>query len=162
MTGTLAYEIGAAFFLAVLIMGGSMMRGLFPAELFKNIKLAAILGIAGLAGMGAYQSLPANWSEVFSRGTGPASGVPEQPAANHVAPAKLATAPGRIRDTPYVITVKPEQLHDAPAADQPQPEVPVIVRPNEDSDRPDSRSKRVVKSVGRLLRLGHKKDNEDR
>jgi hypothetical protein len=154
MTDTLAYEIGAAFFLAVLLMGGSMTRGLMPAGLFKNIKLAVIVIVVGLAGMMAYQNLPSAWGRFVSEGSSAEkSVVQEQPAAKPTTP-KHSAAAGKIREVETVITAKPEE----PAAEQ--TDGPVIVRPAEDSEK-ESRSKRVVKSVGRFLHLGHKKDDGD-
>ena len=160
MTSTLAYEIGAAFFLAVLLMGGSMMRGLFPQGLFKNIKLAVIVLVAGLAAMAAYQNLPSAWGSAFSQG-GTAGTVQTQPVTPQPAP-KHPPAAGKIRDAEYVIKAKPQDVGDAlEAAPTQAQDGPVIVRPSEDADKPESRSRKVVKSVGRILHLGHKKDPAD-
>jgi hypothetical protein len=38
VTDTLAYEIGAVFFLAVLFMAGTLTRDLFPKGILKTVK----------------------------------------------------------------------------------------------------------------------------
>jgi hypothetical protein len=54
MMQTFAYEIGAAFLLAALLMGASFMRGFFSAEFLKNVRFAVIGLAVVLLGIAAY------------------------------------------------------------------------------------------------------------
>jgi hypothetical protein len=183
MTDTLAYQIGAVFFLAVLFMAGTLTSGLFPKGVFKTVKLSMLVMAALLVGFVAYRRLPD-----ISTVPGFTSSRPTQ------IPAERVPAPGltiKQSDAPRPATkirkvqiiqqaapapgATPEPQEIVPAADPPST---VLEPQTEESPPPSSvgessapvqswrvapvqesgnRVKQAIKSVGHFLHLGHDK-----
>jgi len=185
MTDTLAYQIGAVFFLAALFMTGTLTRGLFPTGIFKNLKLAMFLVAALMVGFVLYLRLP-DISSVLDL---TALSTPEAPAQEAPAPAVVIKQRGALRPATKAQDV--QVIHQAePALDatsQPQgspnpvvdPRPPTLSPPQSNASSPPSsvredsalagswravpaqesgnRVTRAMKSVGHFLHIGHEK-----
>jgi hypothetical protein len=176
MTDVLAYQIGAVFFLVVLFMVGTMTRGLFSADLFKNIKLTVFVVVALLVGFFVYHDLPDLSSYLnfdFNKPAGTAQAPEPAPAPAPVTPAvavKRASAPrpavkmGEVRiiqpaDPEPEVAVQPAAVV-VPPSPVSQPSVIAETRalPAKEVVAPESgnRVKKAINSVGHFLHLGHK------
>jgi hypothetical protein len=183
MTDTLAYQIGAVFFLAALCMAWTLTRDLFPRGVLKTVKLSMLVAAALLVGFVVYRRLP-DISSVFdfasSRSTEtPAQGAPAsavtikqsdaQPPATKIRKAQI------IRQAAPALDAAPEPQETIPAADPPS----AVSQPQTDASSPPSsigetsasvqswratpvqesgnRVQRAIKSVGHFLHIGHEK-----
>jgi hypothetical protein len=180
MTDVLAYQIGAVFLLAVLFMVGTMTRGLFSADLFKNIKLTVFVVVALLVGFLAYRNR-ADISSIFNFDSqaqvkapapapAPQSKAPAGTAARSSAP-RPAVRIGEVRiiqpadpepDIPVQTAEAPKPAVVGPPPSplpQPHPVVspPAVIAETSAPAAPESgnRAKRAIRSVGRFLHLGH-------
>jgi hypothetical protein len=184
MTDTLAYQIGAVFFLAVLFMAGTLTRGLFPTSIFKNVKLTTFTVAALLVGFVAYRGLPdiSHVLDFTPRGT---TQAPAQASASSGVATKQSSAPRPVTKIREVQTMQgTPALH---AASQPQrtskavvdPPLPIVSQPQSAPSSPPSsvgegsasaeswratpaqesgnRVKLAIKSVGHFLHIGHEK-----
>jgi hypothetical protein len=182
VTDTLAYEIGAVFFLAVLFMAGTLTRGLFPKGILKTVKLSMFAVAALLVGFLAYRKLPDISSFDF------------KPSRSAQTPAQGAPAPGvaikqndatgaarKIRKTqisheaPSAVDAVPEpQETSIPAVDPPSavsrlqtdasspPSVGETSAPIQSwratpAQEPRNPVKRAIKSMGHFLHIGPEK-----
>jgi hypothetical protein len=150
MMSTIAFEIGAAFLLAVLLMHLSS-RGMLP-EILKHVRFVAIAAVLFIAGIALYRWLPnfdfwpsaAPAPAVVAPVAIPAKGGPIRP----IAPSPRATI--REVETPVEIAPPPPakpQAAEPPAALE---EAPVPEKGN--------RVKRWMRSVGRALHPSREKD----
>jgi hypothetical protein len=174
MTDVLAYQIGAVFFLVVLFMAGTMTRSLFPAGLFKNIKLTVFVVVALLVGFLVYRDLP-DLSSYFNfdfnnkpAGTAQAA-VPEPApvapavAVRHSSAPRPAVKMGEVRiiqpaDPEPELAVQPTAVvAPPPPVSQPSVIAETRVAPAKELVAPESgnRVKKAMKSVGHFLHLGH-------
>jgi len=185
MTNTLAYQIGAVFFLAVLFMTGTLTRGLFPASIFRSVKLAIFVVAALLVGFVAYRKLP----DISGALDFTSSGTTQTPAQGAPAPgvaAKQINAPRPTIKTREVPTIHqaappPDAAAESQDTSSPAPDPPrsAVSQPQRDAISPPSsvgagsasaeswratpaqesgnRVKRAVKSVGHFLHIGHEK-----
>ena len=161
MTDTLAYQIGAAFFLAVLLMAGTMTRGLFPSGVLKNVKLTMLATAALLAAWAIRSGLPDLSSVVAWRlktDETPAGSSPAA-AAKEPKPAIQPTSTAHLRPS------TPAVLSSAPA--QPIPEEPAHIQVSQTAVVSDSGAApvsknrnpitRAAKSVRHFLHIGPEK-----
>jgi hypothetical protein len=167
MTDTLAYQIGAVFFLAVLFMAGTMTRGLFPTRIFDNVKLTLFVVAALLVGFAVYHGLPGLSSLLdFLPASTAQTPSTVAPAASAV---KQTGAPRRATGAPRpAITVR--EFHDAP---EPQTNPTPMANPAPPTEEPPpasnqswratpvqesgNRVTRAMESVGHFLHIGHAK-----
>lgn len=175
MTQLLAYQIGGVFFLAVLVIAGTMTRGLFPVGMFKNVTLTLGVVTVLVGGYAAYRTLPAlpELSSWFHWDSTPAETqeTSQHETSQRVTPQKqvkraLVRPPAaqqsgiKIREVevlPAAPPAEPAGPGEAAAKDATGP--PIIVRPPEPQESPqESKVKKGVKSVGRFLHLVPKKD----
>jgi hypothetical protein len=139
MMETFAYEIAAAFFLAAILMGGSLLRGFFSQEILRGFRLAAS-GLV-LAGMGLWMY------RTFSlepAATPVVNTVPDP--ADQARKAKRAAA---IRASDR------KALAAAIAEEAAKPDIPAHIG-DAQIDNPAVREKRgskIAKSVGRALHI---------
>jgi hypothetical protein len=131
MTDTLAYQIGAVFFLAVLFMAGTLTRDIFPPGLFKNAKAAIFVVAAILGGFAVYHSFP-DLSRLFDfdfKRPEPTAAPPQEQAAPPIAARHSgASRPAvRTREVPVIRGVEPvidpelrSRRTSNPVADPPQ------------------------------------------
>jgi hypothetical protein len=176
VTQTLAYQIGAVFFLAALMILGTMTRGLFPLGWFKNVTLTLGIVTVIVGGYAVYRVLPdiSSWfhfgpEEATTHAAPVATPAPVQapkaqvkrsmvPAA--AAPVATAEAPApvvvviREVDTPAVKSAEPPAVTEEPAS------TPVVVRNPATEPDPEGKGKKVLRSVGRFLHIVKKKDPE--
>ena len=185
MTDTLAYQIGAVFFLAVLFMAGTLTRDLSPKNGFKSVKVTMLVVAVLLVGFVVYRRLP------------DISGVLDYtPSGSTQTAAQGAPAPGVAMKQsnaprPTIKTREVQNIHQTATAldatSQPQgtpnlvvsPQPPVLSPPQSDAYSPPSsvgagsasagswrvtpalesgnRVKRAIKSVGHFLHIGHEK-----
>jgi hypothetical protein len=185
MTDTLAYQIGAMFFLAVLFMAGTLTRGLFPKDIFKSVKLTALVVAVLLVGFVMYRRRQ-DISSVLDFTPSGSTPIPVQGApAPGVAikkggaprPATKAREVQTIRQTPPALdaTPRPQETPNLVAG----PQLPAVSPPQSDAFSPPgsvgegaasagsrqatpalesgNRVKRAIKSVGHFLHIGHEK-----
>jgi hypothetical protein len=182
MTDTLAYQIGAVFFLAVLFMAGTLTRGLIPRGIFKNVKLTMFITGALLVGLLVYRGLPdmsgvmsgiLDWGPATAQSPPPAE--PAKPEKGAVTMRNKPSAPAaRVRETapaprmapalqttPQPVTLHPvvELPPPAPAPLQAAPEPAYSSSDSYSAATRDSgnRVTRAIKSVGHFLHIGHQK-----
>ncbi len=176
MTQLLAYQIGGVFFLAVLLIAGTMTRGLFPSGLFKNVTLTLGVVTVLVGGYAAYRTLPAlpEVSSWFHWDSTPAETqeTSQQETTQRVVPQKqlkraLVQPPAvqqsgiKIREVEVLPATPSAAPHAEVAAGPAEAGVkdataaPIIVRPPEPQE---GKVKKGVKSVGRFLHLVPKKD----
>jgi hypothetical protein len=174
VTQTLAYQIGAVFFLAALLILGTMTRGLFPVGMFKNVTLTLGIVTVIVGGYAAYRALPdiSTWVHF-----GPEAAA--TPAAPVVAPAPVQAPKALVRRTLSPAPAAPVSAAApmAPVAEQSAPVVvvirdadtpapaqeeaartPVVVRNPATEPDPEGKGKKVLNSVGRFLHIVKKKD----
>jgi len=185
MTSTLAYQIGAVFFLAVLFMTGTLTRGLFPSNIFKSVKLAIFVVAALLVGFVAYRKLPDISGVLDFRSSDTTQAPAQGTTAAGVAP-KQSNAPQPTIKTRGVQTIHqtappPDAATEPQETSSPAPDPPqsAVSQPQRDAFSPPSsvgagstsagswratpaqesgnRVKRAVKSVGHFLHIGHEK-----
>jgi hypothetical protein len=177
MTQTLAYQIGAMFFLAALMILGTMTRGLFPLGWFKNVTLTLGIVTVIVGGYAAYRALPdvSNWfhfgsDETTTHAAPAATPVPivKAPvkrtvasagvAPTAVAPSAAATAaPPATAEVPAPVVVVIRDA-DTPAVTEEPVSTPVVVRNPATEPDPEGKGKKVLNSVGRFLHIVKKKD----
>ena len=164
MTQTFAYQIGAVFLLAALLMGSTFTRGIFP-EFFKSAKVLVLIAGALLLALAGYRLIPDLYHRLFPA---PASAaVPIQAAP---APRKTS-APSRpkatVTEVEYTLKVQtknaPAPLESANSAEPaPAPAIAKVEATPDESAQPlppaqEGRGKRVLKSIGRALHISHRK-----
>jgi hypothetical protein len=149
-----AFEIGGAFFLAVLFMVGTMTGSVFP-KIGKSIKLTlcclSVLALCYIT-LSNFPEAYAAMVSIVSDSPTP-SPKPALPAnTKTTAPARAAVAKpwpksaGKVSEIEYVIKVEPKPAAtaaDAPAALDAEPKA-------------DGRRKKVLKSIGRAFHIGKK------
>jgi len=159
MTQTLSYQIGAVFFLAALMILGTMTRGLFPVGMFKNVTLTLGIVTVIVGGYAAYRALPdmSSWfhfgSEEARTQAAPVATpapVPKATVKRPVAPA--AVAPVGEGPRPVIREV------ETPAEPVAEPSPVVVRNPATEPDQ-EGNGKKVIKSVGRFLHIVKKKDD---
>ena len=166
MDQTLAFEIGAVFFLVVLFMAGTKVGGVFP-KLGKNIKYVLIAGVVCVIAFGALRMWPQAYGALssivdFSSDTPPARATPSQDDA--AAPAKVTLpkrvnpAAGKVAEVEYVIPAAPEPTL-LPKKVEAKPE-PAIAEST--MSEKENRGKHMIKSIGRALHFGRKDKDEVR
>lgn len=183
MTDITAYQIGAVFLLAALFMAGTLTRGLFRTHIFDNVKVTLFVVAAVLIGFAVYRGLP-DISRLFnsaaeSPSPGPAALAPGVPIKRNDTPLPQAikTRETQAQTTHQALPVQgvasPPNvvLHlavDPPSstAITPQPEAssqpgsatatfaPASM-PEPRTQESGNRVKRVIKSVGHFLHIGH-------
>ena len=166
MNSTVAFEIGGAFFLAVLFMVGTKTGTVFP-KIGKNIKLTlCCLSLLALS----YITL-SNWSEaiagmasIFDDSPAPSLKPPTASNTKSAAPARAATpkpwpkSAGKVSEVEYVIKVEPKPAPEEVKAPEPQE----AAQPDADTNvKPDGRGKKVLKSIGHAFGFGKKKKDSD-
>jgi hypothetical protein len=163
MMQTFAYEIGAAFLLAALLMGASFMRGFFSVEFLKNVKFAVIGLAVVLLGIAAYQMLP---SEVTT-GPQPAVGVaPQSPPAQSAKKAAATSQTFEIQRRVAAAKAEDEArtaaapIEHIKAESIGAAESPDAAAATNDPSTPsqENRGKRWLKASGRAFHVGSKKD----
>lgn len=175
MNQTVAFEVGAVFLLAVLLMAGTKMKGACP-QLGRNVQYVLIAAAVIVACVAAYRMLPEAYGGLLSifPDSGPSAPSLATPGANSHAiptpqPARPATpkrasvtagaskGPGKVSanvsDVEYIITApsKPPSSEPQDEALQANPGVPPV-----DGAAPmkENRAKRALKSIGRALHIG--------
>jgi hypothetical protein len=178
---SIAYEMGAVFLLAAMLMFGSA-HGFIPRSL-RNAGAPIVVGVL-LVGFLTWRFGPDLWENARSNASpwfatsqpAPAEPSPSQPASSQPAPAGKAPAPRPAKSVaPSVTGIVIREVVPSPIELSPtEPAPPVIVagpitdKPIEVADaKPapessgsspyDSGVKRAVKSVGRFLHIGGKK-----
>jgi hypothetical protein len=158
---TLAFEIGAVFFLVVLFMAGTKVGGVFP-KLGKNIKYLLIAGVVGVIAFGGLRWWPQGYAGLMSMfdsspSTAPTSSTPasrSEPAtpARIIVPKHVNPAAGKATEVEYVVKAPPEPAIPEKLAVAPEPAV------SEQASTPEKekRSAKVFKSIGRALHFGRK------
>ena len=173
MTQTLAYQIGAVFFLAALMILGTMTRGLFPVGWFKNVTLTLGIVTVIVGGYAAYRALPdvSSWlhfgSEETTTHAAPVATpapvqAPKAQVKRTVVPAAAApSAPMAAAEAPapVVVVIREVDTPAAPPAATEEPaSTPVVVRNPATEPDPEGKGKKVLNSVGRFLHIVKKKD----
>jgi hypothetical protein len=180
MTDTLAYEIGAVFFLSVLFMAGTLTRGLFPKGVLKTVKLSMLIVALLLVGFVVYRGLSSRNFKPSRSAHVPRQGPPAPAVAikqsDTPRPARRIREAQTIHQAAPALDTAPEpQETSIPAADPPSPVSP----PQTDASSPpspvgetsasvqswratlaqESRNpvKRAIQSVGHFLHIGHEK-----
>jgi hypothetical protein len=159
VNSTVAFEIGGAFFLAVLFMVGTMTGSVFP-KIGKNIKLTlcclsvAVLGYITLSNFPeAYSAMASILSDSPAPSTKPA--LPESTKATTPARAAVAKpwpkSAGKVSEIEYVIKVEPK-----PAAEIEKAADPQDAAAPEAEAKADGRGKKVLKSIRRAFHIGKK------
>jgi hypothetical protein len=183
---SIAYEMGAVFLLAAMLMFGSA-HGFIPRSL-RNAGAPIVAGVL-LVGFLIWRFGPDLWENARSNGSpwfassqpAPAAPASSQPASSQPAPAGKAPAPRPAKSVAPGVTgivirevvPAPTELSPAepappvivagPIADKPVAEKPIGVAdakpaPESSGSSPyDSGVKRAVESVGRFLHIGGKK-----
>lgn len=147
-----AYEIGAIFFLVVLVMAGTMTKGLLPRASAKSLKTIVVVLAILFGGFFAYHSLPP-LSTIFDFSSPSAVEAPlpppkaASPPLPAIKPARAPRAGVRIQEVP---------LLNEPAQPQAQP-VEIVTPPEAPAEKQDKGVKRAVKSLGKFLHLSHDK-----
>jgi hypothetical protein len=179
MTDTLAYEIGAVFFLAVLFMAGTLTRDLFPKSVFKTVKLSVFVVSALLVAFAVHLRLPDGIDFTPPRSTRtPAQGVAAPAVA--IKQSDVSRSATKIRKVQIIPQAAPAldavpepqetsiPVTDPPSAvSQPQTDAPPSAvgetsasvqswraTPVQESRNP---VKRAIKSVGHFLHIGPEK-----
>jgi hypothetical protein len=160
VNSTVAFEIGGAFFLAVLFMVGTMTGSVFP-KIGKSIKLTLCCLSVAVLGYITLRNFPDAYAAMVSifSGTSAASTTPvTEPAVKAAAPARAATpkawpkSAGKVSEVEYEIKVEPKPVTGAAEAVEPQQaEQPVA------EVKQDGRGKKVLKSIGHAFGIGKKK-----
>ncbi len=159
MTQTLAYQIGAVFLLAALMIAGTMTRGLFPVGMFKNVGLTLGIVTVIVGGYAACRALPemSSWvhfgSDVSTAQPAQAQ-PPKAPVNRNVVARPVTAAPAvvfRDVETPIAPVVET-------TATQTGSRSPVVIRNRATEPDPEGKGKKVLNSVGRFLHIVHKKD----
>jgi hypothetical protein len=156
MIQTFAYEIGAAFLLAALLMGASFMHGFFSAEFLKNVKFAVIGLAVVLLGIAAYQIFP---SEV-EKASQPAVGVTPQSAKKTAATQQTVeiqrrVAAAKAEDEARTAAAPIEHIKAESIGASGPPDAATAT--NDASAPQENRAKRWLKTSGRALHIGPKK-----
>jgi hypothetical protein len=156
VTQLLAYQIGGVFFLAVLVIAGTMTRGLFPVGMFKNVTLTLGVVTVLVGGYAAYRALPAlpelsSWFHWDSTPAETQETIQKEPPQKQVKRAFVQPAVQQ----PAIKIREVEVLPATASAEAPATAPPIIVRPPEPQE---GKVKKGVKSVGRFLHLVPKKD----
>lgn len=167
---TIAYEIGAVFLLAALLMYGTL-GGFIPRHLKGGAAFAVLAGIAAL-GFVVYHFAPdlyALWRPSYA---GSPSLTTSRPA-----PVAVKPVPRRAKSSPPVARAKKEPdanwkttIVDGSVPAAAEPAVTPVPKAAEDvqtkpDDTPkyesspyDSRTKRAIKSIGHFLHIERKKE----
>jgi hypothetical protein len=160
---TLAFEIGAVFFLVVLFMAGTKVGSVFP-KLGKNIKYVLIAGVVCVIALGALRMWPQAYGALssivdFSSDSPPTRATPSQD--NPAAPAKVTLpkrvnpASGKATEVEYLIQAAPQPAI-VPEKVEAKSEA-TLAEPPALSEK-KNRGKHVIKSIGRALHFGRKDD----
>lgn len=151
MTDTLAYQIGAVFFLAVLFMAGTMTRDLFPKGILKTVRLSMYVVVGLLVGFVVYRRLP-NISSVLNLTPWGSAPAPAQRAPAPAVAIKQSDAP-----RPAIKTRKVQTIHHAAPAVDAAPEPQAILShaadPPSAVSQPQTDSSSPPTSSGKLPRL---------
>jgi hypothetical protein len=177
-----ATEIGAVFLVVGVLIGLSKLREAYP-DLPQSIKpfLYVCAGLL-LAGVG-YQMLPDLFHHMFgsfgggsaTASTTSATGAPAAGAASPGAAGGGTPRPktGTVTEVEYTIT-EPAKPAASVAAVQPAPEAvappkapepaaapePAPAAPEVADAKPESRGKKVIKSIGHVFHIGRHKDQD--
>jgi len=143
-----AYEIGAVFFLVVLVMAGTMTRGLMPRGEKSQVVLVVLIG-----GFFVYQSMPP-LATIFDFSRAGSTQAPTKPAPVEPTAVKPKSPPRTETRVREVQVVQP------PPAPEPQP-VEIITPPEAQPAAEDKGVKHAVKSVGKFLHIGRKKTDHE-
>lgn len=167
MTQSLAYQIGAVFFLAALMILGTMTRGLFPVGMFKNVTLTLGIVTVIVGGYAAYRALPdmSSWFHFGSEEAAthavpvavPAPIVKAQVRRTVAAAPAAPAAPVAAAEAPAPVVVVIRDA-DPPAVTEEPASTPVVVRNPATEPDPEGKGKKVLNSVGRFLHIVKKKD----
>jgi hypothetical protein len=166
VNSTVAFEIGGAFFLAVLFMAGTMTGGVFP-KIGRSIKITLCCFSVLVLG---YITL-SNWSEaiagmasIFSDSPAPSLKPATESVSKKTAPARAAApkpwpkSAGKVSEVEYVIKVEPKPAPEEAKAPEPQEAAPPDANPDV---KPEGRGKKVLKSIGHAFGFGKKKKDSD-
>jgi hypothetical protein len=157
MNATLAYEIGAVFLLAALLMAGSGAKSLLGLKTLRTVRSTMLVAGGILVAMALYRSLPDIMAMLPASDPHPAAAAP--------ATATVVASPAR---TTHAVPKEPEKqyiLYSAPvgsAASVAVVPAPVVVTPSRvpepaaetAADQSTSKRKKVIKSVGHFLHIG--------
>jgi hypothetical protein len=165
---TLAFEIGAVFFLVVLFMAGTKVGGVFP-RVGKNIKYALIAGVALVIVYGAIHLLPqasggllslfdtSPSSAPSSAASSGATAIHPDPSAPPASTAHAAAAPKRVNPNAGVVSEVEYVIHEpAPATEKIEAKPEVVAAEPDAGPAKEKRGTRVFKSIGHALHLGKK------
>ncbi len=171
-----ATEIGAVFLLAVVLIGLSKIREAYP-DLPQSIKplLYVCAGLL-LAGAG-YQMLPDLYRHMFGGGSASVNTTATAPSAGAASSGGSSGSPqpkkATVTEIEYTLTEGPKPAASV-AAVQPAQENLVEPKPAEPavaaepaaastdtaSATPESRGKKVIKSIGHVFHIGRHKDKD--
>lgn len=166
MDQTLAYQIGAMFLLAALFMAGSRAKSLLGYQTLRALRMTALIAGGALFAYIGYQKWPDIYAMARSAVAGPEAPASSATPAPAVVPAsevhRKPKVPARPAAEQYILYSAPETPTPSSAA-SPVAVSPVTPAVASEPGVPESssRGKRVIKSVGRFLHIGPKKQSTE-